>query len=177
MRSSGLLALAACLLLVGCGKKDAEVAQTPAAEKPKAAEQAAVEPPPAEQETPKIPTLAGDTVTTPSGLKYIEMTVGTGEMPQADHVITADYTGWLTNGTLFDSSRLRGQPLVYPLAKLVKGWQEGIGSMKVGGRRLLIVPPNLGYGASGMGGVIPPNATLIFDVELIGTQAPAKQGS
>jgi peptidylprolyl isomerase len=171
MRKFGLMVLAAGLLLLGCGKKEAEVAQTPAPEKPKAAEQTPT------QQPPTIPKVAGDTVTTPSGLKYIDIKVGTGEVPQADHIITADYSGWLTNGTLFDSSRLRGQPLVYPLARLVKGWQEGIGSMKVGGHRLLIVPPDLGYGASGMGGVIPPNATLVFDIELLGTQAPAKQGS
>lgn len=119
-----------------------------------------------------IPKVAGDTVTTKSGLKYIDMAVGTGATPAAGQVVQAHYTGWLTDGKKFDSSRDRGQTFAFPLGlgRVIPGWDEGIGSMKVGGRRLLIIPPDLGYGARGAGGVIPPNATLIFDVELLGVE-------
>ncbi len=119
-----------------------------------------------------IPQVAGDTVTTPSGLKYIDMTVGAGAQPAAGQVVNAHYTGWLTDGKKFDSSRDRGQTFSFPLGqgRVIPGWDEGIASMKVGGRRLLIIPANLAYGERGAGGVIPPNATLVFDVELVGIQ-------
>jgi len=120
-----------------------------------------------------IPVVPGDTVTTPSGLKYVEITAGTGNTPNAGDVIVAHYTGWLTNGTKFDSSRDRGQPFSFPLGqgRVIKGWDEGIASMKVGGRRLLIIPSALGYGERGAGGTIPPGATLVFDVELLEARA------
>lgn len=119
-----------------------------------------------------IPQVAGDTVTTKSGLKYVDMTVGTGATPAVGQIVQAHYTGWLTDGKKFDSSRDRGQTFPFPLGmgRVIPGWDEGIASMKVGGRRLLIIPSNLGYGARGAGGVIPPNATLIFDVELLGVE-------
>ena len=90
----------------------------------------------------------------------------------AGQTITAHYTGWLTNGQKFDSSRDRGQPFAFMLGRgqVIAGWDEGVATMKVGGLRTLLIPPNLGYGARGAGGVIPPNATLVFDVELLGVR-------
>ncbi len=109
-------------------------------------------------------------VTTPSGLKYEVLKEGTGETPKAGQTVTVHYTGTLEDGTKFDSSRDRGQPFQFTIGQgqVIKGWDEGLGIMKVGDRRKLIIPPDLGYGSRGAGGVIPPNATLIFDVELLG---------
>lgn len=114
----------------------------------------------------------GEAVTTPSGLKYIEIEEGTGETPTRGQKVTVHYTGTLENGKKFDSSRDRNDPFVFTIGvgQVIKGWDEGVGTMKVGGRRQLIIPSELGYGARGAGGVIPPNATLIFDVELLGVK-------
>jgi FKBP-type peptidyl-prolyl cis-trans isomerase FkpA len=111
----------------------------------------------------------GDVIKTASGLQYEEETVGTGAEAKAGMTVTAHYHGTLTNGTVFDSSVTRGQPFSFKLGagQVIKGWDEGIAGMKVGGKRRLTIPPELGYGARGAGGVIPPNATLIFDVELV----------
>lgn len=108
-------------------------------------------------------------VTTPSGLKYNDDQVGGGASPQKGQRVSVHYTGWLTDGTKFDSSRDRGQPFQFTIGhgEVIKGWDEGVASMKVGGKRKLTIPPELGYGARGAGGVIPPNATLVFDVELL----------
>jgi FKBP-type peptidyl-prolyl cis-trans isomerase len=108
-------------------------------------------------------------VTTASGLKYTDTKVGTGAEAKAGQNVSVHYTGWLTNGTKFDSSKDRGQPFVFPLGgrRVIQGWDEGVQGMKVGGVRKLTIPPNLGYGAQGAGGVIPPNATLVFEVELL----------
>jgi len=103
------------------------------------------------------------------GLKYTDEQVGTGAVATPGKTAVVHYTGWLLDGTKFDSSRDRNQPFSFPLGagQVIKGWDEGVAGMKVGGKRTLIVPPALGYGARGAGGVIPPNATLKFDVELL----------
>ena len=113
-------------------------------------------------------------VTTPSGLQYIDTQVGTGASPRTGQTCVMHYTGWLyengAKGKKFDSSVDRGQPFEFPIGmkRVIAGWDEGVASMKVGGKRTLIIPAKLGYGDRGAGGVIPPNATLIFDVELLG---------
>ncbi len=109
-------------------------------------------------------------VTTTSGLKYTDVKGGDGAEAKAGDTVQVHYTGTLENGKKFDSSRDRGTPFEFEVGvgQVIKGWDEGIAGMKVGGQRTLVIPPDLGYGASGAGGVIPPNATLIFDVELVG---------
>ena len=121
------------------------------------------------------PALAqeGKTMTTPSGLTIADAKVGTGAEAKPGSNCVMHYTGWLyengAKGTKFDSSLDRGEPFEFPLGagRVIKGWDEGVAGMKVGGKRTLIIPPQLGYGARGAGGVIPPNATLLFDVELL----------
>ena len=109
---------------------------------------------------------------TASGLEYADVVEGTGATPKAGQTVVVHYTGWLTDGKKFDSSRDRGEPFRFTLGKgqVIKGWDEGLSTMKVGGRRTLLLPPDLAYGSRGAGGVIPPNATLKFDVELIGIE-------
>jgi peptidylprolyl isomerase len=114
-------------------------------------------------------------MTTNSGLQIIDTTVGTGPSP-AGKTAVVHYTGWLyengAKGQKFDSSVDRGRPFEFPVGagRVIRGWDEGIATMKVGGKRTLIIPPELGYGARGAGGIIPPNATLMFDVELLGVK-------
>ena len=109
------------------------------------------------------------TITTASGLQIEELTVGSGDEATAGRHVTVHYTGWLTDGTKFDSSKDRHDPFDFPLGArhVIAGWDEGVQGMKVGGVRKLTIPPQLGYGARGAGGVIPPNATLVFEVELL----------
>ena len=122
---------------------------------------------------PNVPTkVTGPGTTTPSGLQYWDIKVGTGATAAAGQTVKVHYTGWLTDGKKFDSS-VGGAPFSFPLGagQVIKGWDEGVAGMKVGGKRQLRIPPDLGYGAQGTpGGPIPPNATLIFDVQLVGIQ-------
>jgi peptidylprolyl isomerase len=113
-----------------------------------------------------------DFVTTDTGLKFYDIETGDGASPETGQRVTAHYTGWLEDGTKFDSSLDRGQPFTFVLGlgQVIAGWDEGIATMKVGGKRQLVVPPELGYGEKGAGAVIPPNATLIFEVELVDVQ-------
>ena len=108
--------------------------------------------------------------TTPSGLQYQDLTVGNGASPQPGQTVSVHYTGWLDDGKKFDSSLDCGRPFEFPIGqgRVIKGWDEGVATMKVGGKRRLVIPPELGYGAQGAGGVIPPNARLTFEVELLG---------
>jgi peptidylprolyl isomerase len=114
----------------------------------------------------------GKPMTTSSGLQITDSKIGTGATPKPGQICVMHYTGWLyqdgVKGKKFDSSLDRGQPFEFPLGRkqVIAGWDEGVATMKVGGKRTLIIPPELGYGARGAGGVIPPNATLMFDVEL-----------
>jgi len=112
----------------------------------------------------------GQPTTTSSGLQYWDIVVGSGPTAAPGNMVHVHYSGFLTNGEKFDSSRDRGEPFSFPLGagQVIKGWDEGVAGMKVGGQRQLRIPPELGYGAAGAGGAIPPNATLIFDVELLG---------
>jgi len=116
--------------------------------------------------------LSGAPTKMPDGLEYWDIKKGTGAVAQSGHKVKVHYTGWLTNGKKFDSSVDRKQPFEFMLGagQVIKGWDEGVAGMKVGGKRQLRIPPDLGYGGAGAGGVIPPNATLIFDVELLGVE-------
>jgi peptidylprolyl isomerase len=112
---------------------------------------------------------SGKSVTTASGLKYVDVVVGKGATPVSGKQVKVHYTGTLENGKKFDSSVDRNEPFSFTIGvgQVIRGWDEGVMSMKVGGKRKLIIPSKLGYGAQGAGGVIPPNATLLFDVELL----------
>jgi peptidylprolyl isomerase len=147
-----VLLLAVAIAIPACAQKEAHAA----AENPKSA----------------IPELKAKSVTTPSGLAYQDAKVGTGASPVKGKMVTVHYTGWLVNGTKFDSSVDRKEPFKFNIGaqQVIPGWDEGVMTMKVGGKRRLTIPANLGYGARGAGGAIPPNATLIFDVELLDVQ-------
>ena len=116
-------------------------------------------------------------ITTPSGLQYEDTVAGTGDTARSGHHVSVHYTGWLHDpsrpdgrGAKFDSSKDRGQPFRFQLGggEVIRGWDDGVQGMKVGGTRVLVIPPELGYGPRGAGGVIPPNATLVFEVDLLG---------
>ena len=113
---------------------------------------------------------AGKEIVTPTGLKYTDLKVGAGAEAKAGDAVQVHYTGWLVDGTKFDSSRDSNRPFRFKLGagQVIKGWDEGVAGMKVGGKRKLTIPPELGYGRQGAGGVIPPGATLVFEVELLG---------
>ena len=113
-------------------------------------------------------------IDTASGLGYVDLVEGTGPRPKTGDSVSVHYTGWLKSGQKFDSSHDRGQPLVFPVGRGqgIKGWDEGVAMMRVGGKRKLVIPAHLAYGDRGAGGVIPGGATLIFEVELVGINAP-----
>ncbi len=162
----------AALSMLGCSSTS-ETALVPA---PATATETVAPPPPATSVAAPPPAPSGQAVTTRSGLKMIDAKVGTGRSAAPGYIAVVHYTGWLyqngARGKKFDSSVDRGQPFEFTLSegRVIKGWDEGVAGMKVGGRRTLIVPSALGYGARGAGRDIPPNATLIFDVELLGVK-------
>jgi peptidylprolyl isomerase len=123
---------------------------------------------------PSAPTSVEESQFTsrPSGLKFYDLEAGTGAEAQVGQTVSVHYTGWLTDGVMFDSSLNRGEPFSFQLGggQVIPGWDEGVAGMQVGGKRQLVIPAELGYGAQGAGGVIPPNATLVFEVELLGVQ-------
>ena len=158
---AALLALAS-LLFAACSGDDAATTSSPTqAEQPTAGTGAQ---PPGATATPGIPELAGEIAETASGLRYIDERAGTGPSPKL--CIAVHYTGWLEDGTLFESTKT-GPPFVLPLNRVIPGWAEGVGSMKEGGKRRLIISPALGYGPGGRPPNIPPNATLTYDIELV----------
>ena len=180
-------ALAAALVLTACGSDDKSTATktsgtpsnqaSPATGGVKPGVSATPnQPNPPTQTTdgnaPGIPPLTGAPQATASGLRFIDERVGDGASPQNGQKVTVHYTGWLTNGTKFDSSRDRNQPFTFAIGTgaVIKGWDEGVLAMKIGGKRRLIIPPNLAYGPAGRPPTIPQNSTLIFDVELISVQ-------
>jgi peptidylprolyl isomerase len=121
----------------------------------------------------ELPTMDEKVIQTASGLEYVEIAEGAGARPKTGDTVSVHYTGWLKSGQKFDSSVDRGEPFEFPIGKgrVIKGWDEGVGTMKVGGKRKLIIPAHLGYGERGAGRVIPAGATLIFEVELLGVQS------
>lgn len=171
-----LIAAVLALTVVGCANNDATENAAPADTAATASPTPQASPTPASPPGPatnggKMAT-GGKMTTTASGLKYQDTKVGTGAVAKTGQTVQVHYTGTLTNGTKFDSSRDQNKPFTFTIdgGQVIKGWDEGVQGMKVGGRRRLTVPPDLGYGAAGAGGVIPPNATLVFDVELLGIQ-------
>ncbi len=174
-----VVGLAIMLVAGGCSHgKDASMSNQSAKDKPAPAaastESAAGQAPEAhaapQAPAGPTPTTPEQTKTTPSGLQYVDLVVGTGDSPAAGQTMVVHYTGWLTDGKKFDSSVDRGMPFQFPLGRraVIAGWDEGVAGMKVGGKRKLIVPPELAYKDKGFPGLIPPNSTLVFEVELLG---------
>lgn len=160
--------LAAALFLVACDKATQTSGDKPAATATNAPAPAPTPPSPPAGATS---TPANEMKTTPSGLKYQVMKQGTGTVsPKATDTVNVHYHGTLLDGTVFDSSVQRGQPLSFPLNRVISGWTEGVQLMKVGDKFKFEIPPNLAYGAAGAPPAIPPNSTLIFEVELLGIQ-------
>lgn len=157
------LALALALTLAACsGKTENGGVATDAMDQPAVAQDAG-------SDTFALP---ANPQTTTSGLGYVIDQPGTGAKPQPGQTVSVHYTGWLTDGTKFDSSRDRGEPLEFPIGqqRVIPGWDEGVADMQIGEKRTLVIPPALGYGEQGAGSDIPPNATLVFKVELLGVR-------
>jgi FKBP-type peptidyl-prolyl cis-trans isomerase len=165
------LAILTCCLGLACSKGD-----KPAPDQQQAAAPAPDSTPATTASVPTFaPSLGVDPAAltkTASGLQYQDKKVGTGPEAKAGQTVSVHYTGWLPDGSKFDSSRDRNEPFQFGLGQhqVIAGWDEGVAGMKVGGRRLLVIPAELGYGARGAPGVIPPNSTLVFDVELLGVK-------
>jgi FKBP-type peptidyl-prolyl cis-trans isomerase FkpA len=165
-RFAGTYALVLALAVLGTACSQSEAPKQDQATAPQSSP-AATTATASTQPTIAAPTQTGATVTE---LQKEDSKIGTGDEAVAGKRVTVHYTGWLTDGTKFDSSKDRGQPFTFQLGggQVIKGWDQGVAGMKVGGIRKLTIPPDLGYGARGAGGVIPPNATLVFEVELLG---------
>lgn len=162
MKKTIVITAIGAMVIAGCAKKEAPPPQQTQKEVTQA-------PPPVPDPQSGIPTIVGDTITTSSGLKYLEINAGQGLTPTAGQMVKVHYTGWTLNGTKFDSSRDRGEPLEWPIAqgRMIKGFDEGIMLMKIGGRRMLIIAPELAWGQRSPTPLIPPGSTVVFDVELI----------
>ena len=163
------LAMVAVIALVGCQESKTSTTSTGSTTSTTTTASPAA---PAPATTVGAPSTAKE-VTMPDGLKYQDMTVGDGALAESGSRVKVHYTGWLTDGTKFDSSVDRGTPFEFVIDghQVIQGWDEGVKGMRVGGKRKLTIPPALGYGEQGTGGgLIPPNATLVFDVELLGVQ-------
>ena len=162
-----------CALALAASGATAQQKQAPKAGAPKANGEA---PAAVKAEAPAAAKKESKMVKTESGLGYEDVVVGTGPSPETGQICVMHYTGWLwvneAKGTKFDSSVDRGSPFEFPIGRgrVIKGWDEGVSTMKVGGKRTLLIPPQLGYGDRGAGNVIPPGATLLFDVELLGVK-------
>jgi|WetSurMetagenome_2_1015567.scaffolds.fasta_scaffold00025_35 FKBP-type peptidyl-prolyl cis-trans isomerase len=158
-------------VFAGCSPAKKERAEASPQPQAAASQQQAAQPQPAPASVPEPAAKGTDTVTTPSGLKYVITKAGNGVKPKAGQMVKVHYTGKLPDGRVFDSSIPRGEPFEFPvgMGRVIKGWDEAVLMMSKGEKRTIIVPPNLGYGPEGMG-PIPPNATMIFDVELVDFQ-------
>lgn len=150
-------------------KQNPESSPPAATPTPAAASNTTAAPVPSTQTNPPNSSIPSKVTTTASGLQYADIVVGSGPMPKQGQTCVMHYTGWLTTGSKFDSSRDRGKPYPFVLGShsVIKGWEEGISTMRVGGRRKLVVPPQLGYANRAFGDIIPANSTLIFDLELV----------
>lgn len=162
-RLFGMLALAVLAGAWGCKANDTNTAGTSGSAAPEVT---------SNPSTSSGGAIAAGTVTLPSGLQYEDLALGDGPVAESGMQTSVHYTGWLADGTKFDSSLDRGEPIVFRLGSgnVIRGWDEGVKGMKVGGKRKLTIPPHLGYGAAGRSGVIPPDATLVFEVELVAVQ-------
>jgi peptidylprolyl isomerase len=166
-----VVAILSLVVVTACGDDDDEDNENPTATSTQEDLGSPTVTPPRPTGPPSPPEVQGETITTASGLQYIDIVVGTGDSPTAAGLVLVDYTGWLAeDGSKFDSSVDRGEPATFQTNGVIPGFSEGLLSMQVGGKRRLIIPPELGYGEAGSPPVIPPNAALIFDVELLQVQ-------